>query len=106
MTKKEKKSNDCCGVSMSEQDDYPYGTVISLNDDSMKKLGIKATDFKVGQNFTLTAKVTVKETRAVERNGKTEQSLELQITNLHMPKKKTASESFHDSKNAGPGEDY
>lgn len=105
LTKEEKKSNGCCEVTQADRDDYPWGTVISLDDDSMKKLGLKAKDFKDGQTFTITAKVKVKEVRVVDHNGKTDQSMELQITDLDMPKKKTSSQKFHERNNAGPGEE-
>lgn len=87
--------------------DYPWGLRIDLNDDVMEKLGLTAKNFKVGATVTLTAKCTVKEVRTTERNGKADQSLELQITAMDIDgkAKKSAGQKHADINSQGPGGD-
>jgi hypothetical protein len=64
---------------------YPYGLEISLNHESMTKLGLDKAPPMVGQFMTLTATVKVTSCRAEEeREGGTRLSTELQITDMEI----------------------
>ena len=61
---------------------YPYGLCLDLNDESLKTLGIKSMP-KVGDTFTITAKVEVNRTSESESaDGNNYRSVGLQITDM------------------------
>lgn len=63
---------------------YPYGLSISLDDESLAKLGITALP-TVGTAMTLTARVEVCSTSQYQdRKGESESSLSLQITAMEL----------------------
>jgi hypothetical protein len=65
-------------------DEYPYSTRIDLEDDVLKKLGIKELP-EVGSEMTLKAKVEVKRTSENSENGdKKRRSVCLQITRMSL----------------------
>lgn len=61
--------------------EYPYGLRISLDTDSLKKLGTSVSDLMAGQSVSLTAKAKVVSISASDGEYKSE-SLDLQITDL------------------------
>lgn len=72
-----------------EQEAYPYGLALHLDDDSLEKLDIKKLPV-TGSTMTLTAKVRVTGTRADEQaDGEVEGSLRLQITDMELKGEKT-----------------
>lgn len=81
--KKDKTKNLCCAPDNYEPPKYPYGLLIRLDSDAMKKLNIKASDFKAGDKVQVEAEAYIHETRQVESINDTKSSgLEIQITDL------------------------
>lgn len=63
---------------------YPWGLQISLNDDSLEKLGVTALP-AVGTEVTIVAKATVAATREYSTEGSgSEASMDLQITDMQL----------------------
>jgi len=79
-----KDAGDSMPVEVGYDEKYPsYGLVIRLETESLSKLGLKASNFKVGQEVTIMAKAEVEETSERERqNGKNHQNVSFQITSL------------------------
>ncbi len=72
-----------------EQDQYPWGTKIDLNEESLAKLGDLFDDAVVGEEANVTAKAKIVSKRANDTVGgdgkkKKNRSLELQITKIHV----------------------
>lgn len=63
---------------------YPWGLCLTLDDDSLKKLGLDAGDLKVGSSMTLVANVEVSSISINDRMGSDgeSQNVGLQITDL------------------------
>ena len=67
-----------------DEEAYPYGLQLHLDDDSLEKLGIKQLP-SVGETMELTAKVRVTGTNSNEKqDGDVEGSLRLQITDMEL----------------------
>jgi hypothetical protein len=63
---------------------YPYGLCLSLDDDSLEKLGIEGP-VSVGTEMMITAKVKVTSTSQREdQGGESESRMELQITDMEI----------------------
>lgn len=62
---------------------YFYGTSICLDNDLLQKLGFSSLP-EVGGKFTLSATVEVTGVRSNERQGSTESSVDLQITEMEL----------------------
>ena len=67
-----------------EAPDYPYGLRLSLNDDTLKKLKMKAEDFEMDEEFFLTAKVSVVGVFVDHTASGKRSSVDLQITELEI----------------------
>lgn len=78
-----KESKTVLGMSPeSDAPAYPYGLTIELNDETMKKLGISELP-EVGDEFTMTAKVTVSRASMNDsQEGGKMKSASLQITDM------------------------
>jgi hypothetical protein len=62
---------------------YPYGLSVSLDNESMEKLGLEAGDLSVGSSMVLVAKVEVCSVSSSEyKGGDPNQSVTLQITDM------------------------
>jgi hypothetical protein len=62
---------------------YPYGLSVRLDTESLKKLGIDASDYAAGDTVLLVAECEVTETGSRESLiGGESQNIELQITDL------------------------
>lgn len=61
---------------------YPYGLEIQLNKDSLSKLGIKVSDYNVGDSFTIEARVEVRSVSTSKGNYGDSQDMSLQITDM------------------------
>ncbi len=67
----------------STQDPYPYGLSLSLDDESLQKLGIDISDYAVGDELELHAKVKVRSLRQSEsENSGKDRSMDLQVTDM------------------------
>lgn len=65
-----------------KQEEYPFGLCISLDDESLQKLGIKEIP-KVGAEYTFEAKAVVTRTSSSsDTQGEDESTISLQITDL------------------------
>lgn len=63
---------------------YPWGLCITLNDDSLEKLGVDSLP-EVETEVTIVAKAQVSRTSAYQSNGgEAERSMELQITDMQL----------------------
>lgn len=84
--KTSKKEADLVASESMDSPEYPYGLRISLDNESLEKLGItKLPD--VGEQMHLVAHVTVQSVSAYEHQGDTpSRSVELQITDMAMGK--------------------
>lgn len=81
----------------SKQPIYPYGLCITLNEETIEKLGLKDLP-KVGSKGTIQAKVTVTMTRATEGQAHSSMGIDLQITDLGLELKggeKSAVDTFY-----------
>jgi hypothetical protein len=68
--------------SPAEQDYYPYGLSICLDDAALTKLGVKASDFEMGSPVTLQASCDVTECSERTVNGKVTRSMTLQLQKI------------------------
>jgi len=86
--------------SQPSQPEYPYGLQISLDNDGLQKLGIDISTMRVGDGVLIQAKAEVKSVSISENSyndGKIEQRLELQITDIAI--NPPTEESFEDTFN-------
>lgn len=81
MTKAERKENAPKPCSVDEGPVYPWGLRLDLNNDTLKKLGMKDLP-KVGTYMTVTARACVIGVRSSERENHEDRSIELQIEKL------------------------
>ena len=66
-------------------DKYPWGLEIDLDNDSIKKLGIDAAKYKIGQAVQVVAKAKIERISQCESDqGGINKSITLQITNLQL----------------------
>lgn len=78
-----KEYNGTCAPS-EDAPKYPYGLALSLNDGSMKKLGITSLP-AVGSTVRITAAATVTGVgMSQQQDGDAEQRVELQITDMDL----------------------
>lgn len=81
MKSNEKQSATLLSEAQSNEPDYPYGLRISLDEESLKKLGI--TDLpEVGQAMTLQARVEVVSVSQYEHTEGKSRDMSLQITDM------------------------
>lgn len=84
-TAEEKKSEDHSeAICMDERDDYPWGLSIDLDEETMEKLEFSG---KIGDEFTLVAKVCVKSTHESASDNHSNKTASLQITDMDLTKK-------------------
>lgn len=84
ISKKEAKSkNEAMVIGSSEQERYPYGLRLDLNNDTLDKLGIDKMP-SVGTVLTFEAKAKVVGSRQSATEGSENRSVELQITHIDM----------------------
>ena len=85
--KPKKKDED---IITSSHEPYPYGLRIDLQEEELKKLGLKATDFKISSNGMLAAEfevtsISINESANADRKN---ESVTLQIQKLEIKGKK------------------
>jgi hypothetical protein len=66
-----------------DEPSYPYGLCISLEKDSLDKLGISTLP-KVGTEMTISAKAYVKTVSSYQTQGGDDMRVELQITDMEV----------------------
>jgi hypothetical protein len=78
-----KKAKSSKAYPMDSTEPYPYGLSLSLDDESLEKLGIDIGDYSVGDELELHAKVKVRSLRQSESttSGK-DRSMDLQVTDM------------------------
>lgn len=69
--------------SESPEQEYPFGLRLWMNDDTLKKLGIKDLP-EVGKEFGVEARAKVAEVSEVASESNEEKRMELQITDLNL----------------------
>jgi len=80
---KEKLKTAGVAISKPSEPQYPYGTRLELNEETLEKLGIEDAD--VGDVFEITAKAkVVSASESKYENEKARQNMCLQITDLAM----------------------
>jgi hypothetical protein len=105
---KRKKDAGAELVEEPEGDRYPYGLEVRLEDESLNKLGMDALSNKVGSKMSIEADGVVEHASAHQRrNGKLDQSLTIQLTDISVDgvqePEKSLFTQFNDIQNAGPG---
>lgn len=103
-TKKEGKDTACWPDEV-----YPWGLRISLSQEELDKLGIKAVSFKIGSDVSISASAKITSIRILAENKKEDATVEMQITGLSLGKinRETIDDKIkksNDMKKAGPGE--
>ncbi len=84
ISKKEaEKKSESMVIGSSDQERYPYGLRLDLNDDTLKKLGITKLP-AVGTVLMFEAKAKVVGSRQSATESSDNRSIELQITHLDM----------------------
>lgn len=85
-----------------EYEDYPYGTRITFEKESLKKLGKSVTDFEIGDTVVVTGKAKVIELSQQQGNRDSER-VQLQITDveLDLPSSVKQPEGFMKAKRNG-----
>jgi hypothetical protein len=83
---KKKGGNKVPEAITSEGPDYSYGTRISLDKETIGKLGIDISKIKVGDNATASVKMEVVSVRQEAGKDYNSESIELQITDIDMGK--------------------
>jgi hypothetical protein len=81
ITKAERKANEPKPCSDGDGPIYPWGLRLDLNNDTLKKLGMKDLP-KVGADMIVTARACVVGVRSSERENHEDRSVELQIEKL------------------------
>jgi hypothetical protein len=78
-----KAKSDSKAYPMDSTDPYPYGLSISLDNESLEKLGIDLSNYSVGDEVEIHGCAKVKELRQsdTERSGK-DRNMTLQLTDL------------------------
>lgn len=110
--KKKKGGNDAPeAVKTSEGPSYSWGTRLSLDKETIGKLGIDINKIKVGENVTASVKMEVVSVRQeVGEGGYNSETIELQVTDIDLGKfGKSASKEklarFNAIKNESPTQD-
>lgn len=82
LPKRPKEKMGPVSVGMNEREEYPYGLRLSLNEDQIKKLD-GLFDMDVEGDIILHARAKIVDKRSHEmKGGKTDRSMEIQITDL------------------------
>lgn len=90
LPKRSKKEMENTIGSVYEGDKYPYGLRIQLETEALNKLGLKPSNFKIGQTVTITAKANVEMVSEREaKRGNDSMEVSLQITDLAVDTKKS-----------------
>lgn len=69
----------------SSREQYPYGTRITLNDNSIEKLGLDFSKFKIGVSGKIVCEYVVVSKSESEYEGKMNRDICLQITGMQKP---------------------
>lgn len=104
---KQKATKGDKAVYMGEYEQYAYGLRVNLSKPEFEKLGMKVSDFKVGETLNLVATVEVIATREAAGKNVDDYStnVELQITAMDLGEaKKSALSKFNEQNQKGPGE--
>ncbi len=86
-TKAEKKStsDEATPVGYDETEDYPYGLEISLEKESLEKLGLNIEDFTVGGKVDIVCQAEVTRLhQSVSKRNDAHTSASIQITDMAM----------------------
>lgn len=86
-TKKERE--DRYKVNKVDGDQYPYDTCLSLNEETLKKLGIDLTKLNVNDKFTISANAYVKSVSSNKGVEYSSDNLRLQMTEIAVEPKKS-----------------
>ncbi len=84
LSKKEKKGHPASiEQTTTEGPDYPWGLAITLEDESLKKMKVKLSDYQIGAEVILHAECKVIRLSQSEREGDgRNRTMELQITSM------------------------
>jgi len=70
--------------STGEREKYPYGLEITLETESLNKLGISLLDYKIGGEVNIVAKGKVERISQSEELGRDRKTMGIQITHLSL----------------------
>ncbi len=81
-TKEDKKAESERWENPDARDDYPWGLSISVNEETMEKLGLTDKDFDAGQPVMIHAEGFISEDRVNVFNGKKQRSMSIQFKKM------------------------
>jgi len=84
MKRAKEKTEAYDGPSIGNEDDYPYGLQISLDEDSLKKLGMDVADFTIGGKIDVVCQVEVTHMSESAGQDGDYSDVSLQITDMAM----------------------
>lgn len=84
-------------------DSYPWGLNITLNKDSLSKLGLDLKKFQIGKKVMIMAECAITEIRQSKDMYDESEALGLQIQKLSFKKGKSSFGKYNDKMNEGPG---
>lgn len=85
----------------SDRPEYPYGLCLSLEDESIKKLGIDYGTCRVGKTYNIIATAVVKGMTTRDNDHSSSKYLELQIQKMEVGKDKFDTYKSQKDKEAG-----
>jgi hypothetical protein len=80
--KKKKVRNEAMALPDENRERYPYGLEVSLNDESLRKLGLDVKDYDVKENLKLVCKAKITRLSSNENLEGEDNHMSLQITDL------------------------
>lgn len=75
-----------------EQDDYPYGLTLHLDNETLEKMGLTEADFDAGQPVTVQIEGYISEDSIRSVNGEPRRSMTIQTRKIAVNQEKEASD--------------
>lgn len=95
---KKKRTGDYPEPAMTNSESYPWGLKVTLDQETLAKLGRAAKTFEIGEAFTASAKFKV--VSVSQESDRSDVGLQITALDLSKPGKVAAAES---KKTSGPG---
>ena len=84
MKRKAKGNKVPMEVPMEAKESYPYGLRVSLEKEELTKLGVKLSDFTIGDTVSLFSNATVISMRSSESEGYDSSNLEFELRKISL----------------------
>jgi len=95
------------GIGSAQVDEYPWGLLLTLNKDSLEKLGIDVSKVDIAQKVTLNCEASITAVSQSASKTNTDRSVTLQIQKMECSLGKTPSPSrmkgYLSMRDSGPG---